>query len=381
MSWFLLQSVLLLTMAGWVGGCGGEQTSPAEPVVAAPAPETEHADPVESTTDACEDQDLTACYRLGNAHEAGVGVPQDHAAAIDLYGRACEGGYVLGCRAAGLLSVKEGNDTATVEQGVVWLDRACNDGFLDVCAIMTDMYLKGIGVARQPATGAQYLVYACSNGYREGCLYLDWIRDDLEREGIQIFDADPSTDASTQQPTAEQACPLLFHVGLRSDGSHDLNAHVREIPPLQLLDPVSETPAGWRLTERRTARDGVAGKRGSAAEVQWTDDQGQQLRVRVTDMFRECTLQKGTGRALVAKSPDQHLMVERESLMVANWPAVTWVDGDERHLRLWIADRCRAELTGPSTLAASDVSALAVGVDWSRVAEPCANLEASEVVR
>jgi TPR repeat protein/tetratricopeptide (TPR) repeat protein len=125
----------------------------------------DHARAVEWYRKAADGGYSVAQKALGDCHKEGQGVPQDHSQAAEWYRKAADGGYtpaqtVLGdCYAEGL-GVPQDH-----AQAVVWYLTAADGGYVVAQKELGDCYAKGLGVPQDHARAAEWYQKAADGGY------------------------------------------------------------------------------------------------------------------------------------------------------------------------------------------------------------------------
>jgi uncharacterized protein len=105
---------------------------------------------------ACDADQADSCFGLGLTWEFGAGVDIDLAKAKDLYQRACDLKYGVGCAALGSLDPTHNPDL---------LNKACDYKYGQACF---DSALQP-GVVPQSAPWMDFLQRACDDGFGPGC--------------------------------------------------------------------------------------------------------------------------------------------------------------------------------------------------------------------
>lgn len=84
-----------------------------------------------------------SCVTLGDLHRTGAVYPADEAVALELYGRACEGGYHRGCNAYIRHLWTASEQLVGLEEFADFLDRHCKRGHEMSCSEAADLYSEG----------------------------------------------------------------------------------------------------------------------------------------------------------------------------------------------------------------------------------------------
>ncbi|MBL0947451.1 caspase family protein [Brevundimonas sp.] len=125
--------------------------------------------------EACEAGNAAACNDLGAIHEAGRGVPQDHARAAILFERACDGDVFVACRNLGILHLYGRGVARDVERAFALFETACSGGSALGCNSLGYMYRDGVGVAPDDVRAVALYQSACDGGSAEGCSSLGFM--------------------------------------------------------------------------------------------------------------------------------------------------------------------------------------------------------------
>jgi len=352
---------------------GSVDVEPDVPIDAAPEAEV----PGTAVRDlrACDRGDPSACVRAADALAEGLsGAPQDPARARELYALACENGRGDACRRLALLKLAApvGRDEGRAAAGL--LDRACNLGFLDACATLGDVYLRGTEVPLDVYQGLLRLQRACVDGYAGACVSIKNVRQLAESYDLPLPRAFPSTAVPAQPPLPEAACPPLFLVTTATGGGERLDRGLRPIPPAALLAALPESIPDWTTVDRRAAAAGEAGRRAGGAWATYRSSE-RTVQVSVVDQFLNCTLQPGTGAAMLAARPAPEspgpVAIELDGQPAARRAST---GGDE--LEIWLGDRCTLVFSAAPPATEEDLRAAASRVDFARLRRECARREA-----
>jgi TPR repeat protein len=113
------------------------------------------------------------CNQLGYMYDTGTGgMGADPAKAIELYQRACDGGFVVGCNNHAIL-LREGRGVATDDVRAAELFRkACDSNHAPACTDLGWMYENGRGLTRDVARAAGLYERGCNGGNLVGCANL-----------------------------------------------------------------------------------------------------------------------------------------------------------------------------------------------------------------
>lgn len=114
----------------------------------------------------CNQGNLEACNKLGNLYNSGMGVKQDLAKSVELFGRACQGNIPYACTNLGIkyrvdfFGVKQDNAKA-----VEYFSKACSMGDPNGCHMLAVMYYDGIEVERDYSKAVKLYEKACDSIY------------------------------------------------------------------------------------------------------------------------------------------------------------------------------------------------------------------------
>ncbi|MBI5499304.1 MAG: sel1 repeat family protein [Deltaproteobacteria bacterium] len=306
----------------------------------------------------CRKGDVAACLRGADLWAAGVaGGGADEARARTLWGRACERRHPEGCRlqAESLLAGDEGSGDG--RRGVRLLDRACELGSLVACAGLAERYLRGDGVRPDVYQSLLRFQRACNGGYAGACVAMQAARGLAETFDLPLpRPRDPPVPERV--PAAETVCPPLFRRAAASGGGRlDRGLRGLSVAALAAVFPASAT-RGWSCAAG-AAREPAAGAGAPVVEGSCRGPQGLTVGIAVRDRYLECTLQPGTGAAMLAAAAPGG--GERTSLRVGAVDAVLIDPGGSPRLELWLADRCELIVTGGDGAPADDLRTVAAG--------------------
>ncbi len=115
---------------------------------------------------ACHDGEVHACGVVGAVYDLGEDVPPDPVRSTAAQTRACLLGESSGCVVIALARAHAG----THADAVPWLERGCNIGSPDPCAMLATMVDTGDGVTADPARALTLYNDACRLGDRSSCV-------------------------------------------------------------------------------------------------------------------------------------------------------------------------------------------------------------------
>jgi hypothetical protein len=92
---------------------------------------------------------------------------------VELYQRACEQGWLVGCESAAFAHLRGEGTTRDPARAVDYLDRACRGGLGSACSNVGFMFKSGDGVPRDDARALGYLKKACDQGFNKACRWLE----------------------------------------------------------------------------------------------------------------------------------------------------------------------------------------------------------------
>jgi uncharacterized protein len=122
---------------------------------------------------ACERGDGAACFTLGTMYAPrGVGWTSDLDQAAQLFKRACDGGYGLGCVYLGHKYDRGVNATRDEVKAAQLYERGCQAGCPLGCLHLGEAYALARGVPRDAVQAARLFRQACDQGSATGCRFL-----------------------------------------------------------------------------------------------------------------------------------------------------------------------------------------------------------------
>ena len=129
----------------------------------------DYAKAVELFTKACDGGYAGGCFNLGFMYYKGDGVAQDYAKAVELYTKACDGGSAGGCFNLGTMYDNGDGVAQDYAKAVELYTKACDGGYASGCSNLGIMYGKGDGVAQDYAKAVELITKACDGGEAIGC--------------------------------------------------------------------------------------------------------------------------------------------------------------------------------------------------------------------
>ncbi|MDX9722119.1 MAG: tetratricopeptide repeat protein [Myxococcota bacterium] len=318
----------------------------------------------------CDANRATACYRLANLYETGLGAPLRPRRALELYRWGCGNGSGESCRRAAAEMLQARLSPRDPKTALKFLRLACWMGHLSSCAAGADLARLGDGVPQDLKRAKELLDTACERGYAGACHDRRRHRSTFEQAGFDLPELQPLGGFAA--PTAQAACPPAFHLRLEAGLDEDLSRGVAALDEAKLAAALPTAFAGWQGTLRAAPPEaqGVQVRRivvdyGSAANPDWL------LELSVADRVVDCTLEPGTGSAMLSEN-----WTEGDSTREYEEGAfgrILWVErGTERRLELWLADRCSLSFRAPSGVPREQFRALLASIDMNALSLECA---------
>ncbi|MBI5490235.1 MAG: sel1 repeat family protein [Deltaproteobacteria bacterium] len=346
----------------------GEAVAPLDATAAvASEPLLPAEDPAVLESD-CRKGDLSACLRAASWYAAGLaGLEAGQAHARTLWQRACERKHPEGCRRLAQSLLAGEGSSSDVRRGTRLLDQACELGSLVACAGLAGRYFHGDGERVDIYQSLLRFQRACNGGYAGACVAMQ-----AARRFAETFDLPlprPRESAPPARPPApETACPSSSFP-TPAPAVERLDGGLLPIPPDRLRACLPGPPgprvppAGWSCAAAAEV-DAAAVARATCAR------QGAAVTVAILDHYRDCTLQPGTGAAILAARLPAG--VERTSLRLGGLDAVVLEAGARSELRLWLADRCELVVGAGNGATEEDLRALAAAADLQALRTICA---------
>ncbi len=223
-SWFIYQACVLKE-AGMVSeemmddmmrslfGLGGPtsdakatQPTSTAPAAAATSPQTPLTE-FEVNWRSCNDGDMVACYKVGYAYDAGMGVKADSAFALDYFKRSCDGGHLSACADAGDILVLLYENNAELQEGVGYLNKGCNGSDSASCFLLGEAYYFGdIGDGADEDLSRAVSLYqkGCELGSTDACLEVAYHYIDPE---IETMTPDPNRAYAIYKRLCDSGAP------------------------------------------------------------------------------------------------------------------------------------------------------------------------------
>jgi len=335
----------------------------------APAPAEDPA----ALESACRKGDLAACLRAANVYAEGFsGDDADEERARTLWGRACERKHPEGCRLQAESLLAGGSASRDGRRAMRLLDRACELGSLVACTGLAGRYLRGDGVRADVYQSLLRFQRACNGGYAGACVEMQSARGLAETFDLPLpRPRDPA--APQHQPAAETVCPPVFRRAAAS-GGESLDHGLRGLPVAELVSAFPGRAAGDWVCTVGGSPAGVPGAGQVGVDGTCRNAGGASVDVVLRDWYLECTLQPGTGAAMLAAVlPGDG---EHAALRVGGVDAVLIESTPSPHVRLWLADRCELVLTAGNEATAEDLRTVATGaLDLPALGRICARRE------
>lgn len=324
---------------------------------------------------ACRRKDWAACVALADRLADGPEAERDEARADETYARACEQGRRAdACRRLGLRLLRLPSAPAAARAASPRLETACAAGYLDACETLGALLVVGERLPRNVYTGLEHLQRACNRGYAAACATTRGLREIAESYDLPLPRAvGPEPVEPGKEPPAEAVCPALFHGAAAVAFFERLDGDVVRLAPPALAAALPEAVEGWTV-ERAPVRDGDSFPRGTVVGARFlADDRSVELVVR--DRLSECTLQPGTGAAMLERTGRD--AEGRRTVRVDGADAVLFGPPDARALVLWVADRCEVRWTA-SGVPDERLLALARTLDLGTLRRECARRETAD---
>ncbi|MBN1774548.1 MAG: sel1 repeat family protein [Deltaproteobacteria bacterium] len=324
---------------------------------------------------ACRRRDWAACVALADRLADGPAGERDEARADELYVRACDQGRRGdACRRLGLRRLRAGSTPAGGREAAARLEQACNAGFLDACEVLGALQVRGEWVPCNVYVGLQRLQRACNAGYAAACATVRTFREVAESYDLPLPRAvGPEPVEPGKEPAAEAVCPALFHGAAAVAFFEHLDRDLVRLSPAALAEALPEAVEGWTV-ERGPVRDGDSFLRGTVVGARFVaGDRAVELVVR--DRVSECTLQPGTGAAMLERTGRG--AEDRRTVRVRGEPAVLAGPRAARVLTWWVAERCEVRWTA-SNVPDDRLLELARTPDLGALRRECARRETAD---
>jgi TPR repeat protein len=120
----------------------------------------------------CEDDDASACTRLGDRLIEGNGIGRDDALGVATLGKACQLGDMPGCTMTGFAYGKGQGVAQSADIARAYYAYACHGGEATGCSNLGLAYINGVGVPKDDARAAALFEQACTNDSTAGCANL-----------------------------------------------------------------------------------------------------------------------------------------------------------------------------------------------------------------
>ena len=324
---------------------------------------------------ACRRRDWVACVALADRLADGAAEERDEARADGLYARACEQGRRAdACRRLGLRLLRAAATPAAGRAAELRLEQACAGGFLDACTALGEAKVRGERVPRDVYVGLQRLQGACNAGHAAACATARALRETAESYDLPLPRAvPPKPVVPGKEPTAEVVCPARFHGAAAVAALERLDGGLVRLSPEALAEALPEAVDGWSV-ERPAVSEGDSFPRGTAVGARFVADE-RSVELVVRDRATECTLQPGTGAAMLARTGRG--VAGRRAARVRGEPAVLAGPSEARVLSCWIAERCEVRLTG-SGVSDDRLLELARALELAALRRECARREAAD---
>jgi hypothetical protein len=306
----------------------------------------------------CDAGDAQQCRALANRYEEGIGAPRTRDRAIALYRRGCGQGLGHHCLLGGWLLTAT-RDDAELASGIDLLGQACELDQLQGCVAAATALSR-----EEPAPTAKIAelrAKACRGGYAIAC-----------EDGVTM-----TTVANAAMPSAEAACPVSFYQTMSQGGGPRLHGTDAQLDHEAMLATIPAEAPEFTTERRSSTPAGQAGTRTSVATAEFVRG-ASRVSLAIIDRAPDCTLQPGTGAAMMAS-----VVAERGGRSVAvatnadELPAVVVgpIAGSEGlpdtlGLTVWVGDRCSVSWTG-SGVTEAELLTLAGHLNWMGLTELC----------
>jgi TPR repeat protein len=168
----MIAEVATATLKGW--------TAPFTTAAADPIPGPLAGDVSKATNEeldaGCSSGHIAACYELGSRYSAS-GAAMNHAMAVSLFQRSCEGGDARGCTDLARMYDTGRGAMRDVDQAVALFRKGCEGGDPRGCSDLGWMYAEGRGVAGDDAQAIALYRRGCDGGDPRGCDDLGWMHE------------------------------------------------------------------------------------------------------------------------------------------------------------------------------------------------------------
>ncbi|WP_216854934.1 tetratricopeptide repeat protein, partial [Burkholderia sp. L27(2015)] len=128
------------------------------------------------------DGNAEAQAMLGFLYRFGLGVPEDHAEAVNWFHKAAAQGNAWAQQSYGAALLRGDGIVQDIAQGIAWLQKAGDNGFVSAYATLGDLYLHGKGVARDREKGLAYYSMAADGGDMNASFVLG----SMYEQGIEV---------------------------------------------------------------------------------------------------------------------------------------------------------------------------------------------------
>jgi uncharacterized protein len=118
---------------------------------------------------ACTGGSARGCMSLGEAYEAGRGVPKDEARALSVYRGACDAGAAEACAKSAVMLDTGRGAPSDPKTAAVHFKKACDGGVADACSALAIATSLGNGVPRDETEAAALFKRGCEAGSALGC--------------------------------------------------------------------------------------------------------------------------------------------------------------------------------------------------------------------
>jgi hypothetical protein len=128
---------------------------------------------VKDCDEQCAKGDMGSCSRMGYYHQEGThGVDKDLAKAVELYDKACTGGWAIGCGSLAGLYMEGRGVKKDPDKAQKLLTQSCDQGWPFGCSFLGIVLWMGNGVTKDRNAAVPFLRRGCNGGSVEGCFLL-----------------------------------------------------------------------------------------------------------------------------------------------------------------------------------------------------------------
>lgn len=184
-------------------------------------------DDVQLLTDAAAEGDPESAYLLAMAYMQGdKGIDRDEQTGMKFLVQSAENGYQFAMYDLGLLLSADSDSVS--EEGVIWLQKAAEQGHPPAMYVISQLLLRGEGVQKDRPLGLQYLRESAEAGHIDAQYTFAMTLLDTPREKIQekVWAAHYFNKAAEQKDSRSQfqiGKMFLYGIGMESDPAKAAN--------------------------------------------------------------------------------------------------------------------------------------------------------------